>query len=95
MDNPYNYNIHKFLNMLSNPCWFCPCFSSLNVIFLPNGQINKSFEASYTILSLCVKLYTQSSPRMNAAIEKVCELLNETQTEYPVTKLIMNYKIAT
>ncbi len=44
---------------------------------------------------LTVKLYTQSSPRMNAAIEKVCELLNETQTEYPGTKLIMNYKIAT
>ena len=44
---------------------------------------------------LTVKLYTQSCPRMNAAIEKVCELLNETQTEYPGTKLIMNYKIAT
>ena len=26
--------------------------------------------------TLTVKLYTQASPRMNVAIEKVCELLN-------------------
>lgn len=44
---------------------------------------------------LTVKLYSQSSPRMNDAIKNVCNLLNETKTKYPGTNLIMNYKIAT
>lgn len=44
---------------------------------------------------LSVRLYTQSSPRMNIAINKICQLLNETQTMYPGTNLVMNYEIAT
>jgi len=44
---------------------------------------------------LNVKLYTQSNPRMNVAVQKVCQILNETQTVYPGTNLVMNYEIAT
>ncbi len=44
---------------------------------------------------LTVNLYTQANPRMNIAIENVIQLLNETQTKYPGTDLVLNYKIAT
>jgi len=44
---------------------------------------------------LTVKLYSQSTPRMNNAVKNICNLLNETKTRYPGTNLIMNYKIAT
>jgi Transposase protein len=45
--------------------------------------------------TLTVKLYSQSSPRMNDAIKNICNLLNQTKTQYPGTDLILNYKIAT
>ena len=44
---------------------------------------------------LTLKLYSQANPRMNDAIEKVLQLLNETETKYPGTDLILNYKLAT
>lgn len=44
---------------------------------------------------LSIHIYSQASPRMNLALEKVIQLLNETETEYPGTDLVMNYKIAT
>jgi hypothetical protein len=44
---------------------------------------------------LSIKLYSQSSPRMNGAIKKICSMLNETKTKYPGTNLIMKYNIAT
>ena len=49
----------------------------------------------YQNKQLNIKLYTQSNPRMNIAIDKVCHLLNETLTVYPGTELVINYKIAT
>jgi hypothetical protein len=42
-----------------------------------------------------IKIYTQSNPRLNTAIENVIQLLNETQTKYPGSNLVLNYKIAT
>ena len=49
----------------------------------------------YKNKQLNIKLYTQANPRMNIAIDKVCQLLNETLTVYPGTDLVMNYKITT
>ena len=49
----------------------------------------------YQNKQLNIKLYTLSNPRMNLAIDKLCQLLNETLTVYPGTDLVMNYKIAT
>jgi transposase-like protein len=44
---------------------------------------------------LTVRLYSQSSPRMNIEIENICKILNETKTVYPGTSLVMDYHIAT
>ena len=45
--------------------------------------------------TLTIKLYTQSSPRNNRALEKLCELLTDSETIYPGTELRMIYKLAT
>lgn len=44
---------------------------------------------------LTVNIYTQANQRMNFAIEQVIQLLNESETIYPGTNLVLNYKIAT
>ena len=49
----------------------------------------------YQQKTLTVKLYTQSTPRNNRAVEKLCELLNDSQTIYPGTELRLIYKLAT
>jgi hypothetical protein len=49
----------------------------------------------YNNNQLFVKIYSQANPRMNFAIEKLVAILNETQTKYPGTNLVLNYKIAT
>lgn len=49
----------------------------------------------YPSKKLTIKLYSQSSPRLNNAVEKVCQILNETETVYPGTDLVLFYKIAT
>jgi hypothetical protein len=49
----------------------------------------------YNNNQLKVKIYSQANPRMNSAIEKLVTILNETETKYPGTNLVLNYKIAT
>lgn len=49
----------------------------------------------YNNNQLTVKIYSQANPRANTAIENLITLLNETQTKYPGTNLVLNYKIAT
>lgn len=44
---------------------------------------------------LTVKIYTLANPRMNKAIEGIISLLNESETNYPGTDLVLKYKIAT
>lgn len=44
---------------------------------------------------LTVSIYSQSNPRMNKAIEKLCLILNETESLYPGTDLKLYYQIAT
>lgn len=45
--------------------------------------------------TLTIKLYTQSTPRNNNALEKLCETLTDSETIYPGTELRLIYKIAT
>ena len=49
----------------------------------------------YQQKTLTVKLYTQSTPRSNRAVEKLCELLTDSETIYPGTELRLIYKLAT
>ena len=49
----------------------------------------------YTNNTLTVSIYSQANPRMNHALETTLELLNQTETIYPGTNLVLNYKIAT
>lgn len=46
----------------------------------------------YTGKTLTVQLYSLSTPRANLAAEKLCELLNETETVFPGTKLKLIFK---
>jgi len=52
-------------------------------------------KCDYKSKKLTISLYSQSNPRMNKAAEKLCQLLNETQTQYPGTKLQLEYQMAT
>lgn len=49
----------------------------------------------YTNNILNIKIYSQANSRMNHAIEKILPLLNECETVYPGTNLVVNYQIAT
>jgi len=49
----------------------------------------------YQKKTLTIKLYTQSTPRNNRALEKLCELLTDSETLYPGTELKLVYKLAT
>lgn len=49
----------------------------------------------YTNNTLTVKIYSQSTPRANKALASVIELINQTETQYPGTNLVLNYQIAT
>ena len=46
----------------------------------------------YADKTLTVTLHTLSSPRANQAAKKLCEFLNQTETEYPYTNLKLIYK---
>lgn len=53
-----------------------------------------SIEPDYTNGKLHITLHGLSTPRYNKALEQLCIELNNTQTEYPETKLVLNYKVA-
>lgn len=44
---------------------------------------------------LTIKIYTQANQRMNVALEKAIRQINGSQTKYPGTNLVLNFKIAT
>ncbi len=44
---------------------------------------------------LDVKIYSQANPRMNFVLEKAITTINKTETKYPGTDLVLNFKIAT
>ncbi len=49
----------------------------------------------YEANKLYVTLYTLPTPRNNDAIYKIIETLNNSETKYPRTDLVLSYKIAT
>lgn len=49
----------------------------------------------YANNKLTIKIYSQANQRMNHAIEKIIPQLNECETVYPGTNLVLNYQIAT
>lgn len=53
-----------------------------------------SIEPDHANGKLHITLHGLSTPRYNKALEQLCIELNNTQTEYPQTKLVLNYKVA-
>ena len=51
--------------------------------------------ADYENKTLTVKLYTQANPRMNKTVRKICQLLNQTETLFPETNLLLKFELAT
>jgi hypothetical protein len=45
--------------------------------------------------TLTVKLYSLATKKDNLAVQKVCELLNNTQTIFPGTNMTLVFKTAT
>lgn len=45
--------------------------------------------------TLSVKLYSLATPRDNLALEKICNLLNDTETVFPGTNLKLIFKMTT
>jgi hypothetical protein len=50
--------------------------------------------SDYENKTLTISIYSQSNPRMNAALSELCEILNEAEYCYPSTDLRLIYKIA-
>jgi len=51
-------------------------------------------QPNYEQKTLTIKIYSLSTPRYNVALEKLCELLTDTETIYPGTELTLIYKLA-
>ena len=49
----------------------------------------------YKNKTLTIELFSLSNPRDNLAAKNICEILNDTQTIFPTTDLMLKYKIAT
>lgn len=56
-------------------------------------QTKGDITPDYQNQTLTVELYSLATPRDNKEIAKICDLLNDTQTLYPGTKLRLVYKI--
>lgn len=41
---------------------------------------------------LTIRLHTLSTPRANRAVKELCEFLNQTETRFPYTNLMLNYQ---
>lgn len=52
-------------------------------------------DVDYTKNNITVTLYSLATPRDNKAVKNICTLLNETETEFPGTNLMLSYKSAT
>ena len=53
-----------------------------------------NIEPDYISEKLYITLHALSTPRYNKALMQLCAELNDTQTEYPGTKLVLYYKVA-
>ena len=55
-------------------------------------QKNADLVANYDNKKLTVKYYVLSAPRLNRAAEELTELLNQTETIFPVTDLTLKFE---
>lgn len=58
-------------------------------------QIKGDLIPDYEKNTLTVKLYTMSTPRENNALIKIMEIVNDSETKFPGTDLILKYEFAT
>ena len=65
--------------------------SLVKSIIKSRGDLSPDYQQK----TLTIKMYTQSAPRNNRALEKLCELLTDSETIYPGTELRLIYKLAT
>lgn len=49
----------------------------------------------YNNKTLSVRLYSLATPRDNLALEKICSLLNDTETVFPGSDLTLVFKMTT
>ncbi len=49
----------------------------------------------YNNKTLSVRLYSLATPRDNHALEKICSLLNDTETVFPGSDLTLVFKMTT
>lgn len=106
--NSLHLESKKFQNVIKMICYRAE--SSMANILLPYFKKSKDEKRSLIksfiqtpIDLICdnrskkmtISLYSQSNPRMNKAAEKMCALLNATETKYPGTDLQLHYQIAT
>lgn len=54
-----------------------------------------NIKPDYVNKTLTIEIFSLSTPRDNLAVRNICEILNETQTIFPTTNLMLKYKIAT
>ncbi|MCK5539072.1 MAG: hypothetical protein KAI79_19780 [Bacteroidales bacterium] len=54
-----------------------------------------NIKPDYVNKTLTIEIFSLSNPRDNLAVRNICEILNETQTIFPTTNLMLKYKIAT
>ena len=57
-------------------------------IFKSDANIKPDYENKI----LNITLHTLSTPRANKAVKQLCDILNETETQYPGTDLVMKFK---
>ena len=65
--------------------------SLVKSIIKSSGDLSPDYQQK----TLTIKMYTQSTPRNNRALEKLCQLLTDSETLYPGTELRLVYKLAT
>lgn len=106
--NKLNIESKRFQNIIKMICYRAEtsCANLLSTDFKKNIDEKRSLVKSlinshaniipdYQNNILAIEIYTQANPRMNLAIKNAIQLLNETETKYPGTDLVLNYKIAT
>ncbi len=106
--NKLNIESKRFQNIIKMICYRAEtsCANLLSANF--NKSINEKRAVVKSIINstadivpdyknnqLNINIYSQASPRMNRTIENIIETVNATETKYPGTNLMLNFKIAT
>ncbi len=106
--NKLNTESKRFQNIIKMICYRAEtsCATLLSTGFKKSANEKRALVKSiigshadilpdYTNNTLTIKIYSQSTPRTNKALETAIDLINQTETKYPGTNLMLNYQIAT